>query len=150
MQQTARSHHSQVLEDFLSLGTEEEFARTKSRMMLAAKIQDAMAAKSMGKKELAEMMGQHPSVITKWLSGKHNFTVDTLADIERVLGVKLLALEEKPVVQNVYRITLNVAVPSTPVPETSYSMGQSFKLSSTRMDKTLTSQENLNRAFPLA
>ena len=105
MQQTARVHNSQILEDFLSLGTEEEFARTKTRMMIAAQIQDAIAAKNIGKKELAEMMGQQPSVITKWLSGKHNFTVDTITDIQRVLGVQLLVVEEKSVVQNVYRIT---------------------------------------------
>lgn len=145
MQQTARSHHSQVLEDFLSLGTEEEFIRTKTRMMLAAKIQDAMAAKNIGKKELAERMGQHPSVITKWLSGKHNFTVDTLTDIQRILEVLLLALEEKPVVQKVYRTTINGAVPSTKPQEIVYPTGQSFSLPSTQTNQTLISKENLKR-----
>ncbi|MBK9336732.1 MAG: helix-turn-helix transcriptional regulator [Lewinellaceae bacterium] len=53
-------------------------ARTENRMLLSVKIQDAMTAKGIGKKQLAEMMGQSPSVITKWLSGGHNFTVDTL------------------------------------------------------------------------
>ena len=145
MQQTARVHNSQILEDFLSLGTEEEFARTKTRMMIAAQIQDAIAAKNIGKKELAEMMGQQPSVITKWLSGKHNFTVDTITDIQRVLGVQLLVVEEKSVVQNVYRITINGGVSSAKPPEIVYPTGQSFSLPSTQTNKTFTSKENLKR-----
>ena len=35
------------------------------------------------------MLGQQPSVVTKWLSGTHNFTADTLADIQRVLEISL-------------------------------------------------------------
>lgn len=148
MEQTARSHHSQVLDDFLSLGTEEEFARTKSRMMLAAKIQDAMAAKNIGKKELAERMGQQPSVITKWLSGKHNFTTDTLTDIQRVLGVRLLALEEKPVGQNVYHITINLISPQPQQilpPE-----GRTYSLPSTKTDMIRTPKKNLERQLAYA
>lgn len=148
MQQTARSHHSQVLEDFLSLGTEEEFARTKSRMMLAAKIQDAMAAKNIGKKELAEMMGQQPSVITKWLSGKHNFTTDTLTDIQRVLGVRLLALEGKPVTQNVYHITINLISPQPQ--QILPPKGQTYSLPSAQTDMTRTPKENLERQLAYA
>ncbi|MBK8922648.1 MAG: helix-turn-helix transcriptional regulator [Saprospirales bacterium] len=78
-------------------------------MMLAAKIEDAMTAKNIGKKQLAEMMGQRPSVITKWLSGKHNFTVDTLTDIQRVLGVRLLALEEKTHPEITFKFTIESA-----------------------------------------
>jgi transcriptional regulator with XRE-family HTH domain len=36
------------------------------------------------------MMGKSPTVISEWLSGERNFTVDTLTDIEEVLGVQLL------------------------------------------------------------
>ena len=107
-QQTARAHDSGVLDEFLSLGTPEELARTESRMILAAKIFDAMVAKGLGKKQFAELMGQRPSVITKWLSGGHNFTVDTLSDIQRVLDVQLLALEEKPAPQTMYQVSADL------------------------------------------
>jgi len=106
--QIARTHDSRVLDEFLSLGTQEELARTESRMMLAAKIFDAMEAMGLSKKQFADLMGKSPSVITKWLSGGHNFTADTLTDIQRVLNVRLLALDEKPVVQKVYYVTINV------------------------------------------
>jgi hypothetical protein len=38
-------------------------------------------------------MEVQPSIITRWLSGKHNFTIETLFQIEDCLGIKLLAIE---------------------------------------------------------
>ena len=40
--------------------------------------------------EFAFMMGKKPSEITRWLSGTHNFTTETLWEIERVLNIQLL------------------------------------------------------------
>lgn len=51
---------------------------TNHRMELAAKIADGLKAKGWNKSQLAEAVGKQPSVITKWLSGTHNFTSDTL------------------------------------------------------------------------
>lgn len=70
--------------------------RTELRMMLAAKIYEAMQQKGISKKQFAQMLGQQPSVITKWLSGTHNFTADTLADIQRVLEISLFNFDEQP------------------------------------------------------
>ena len=121
--QMAKTHDSRVLDEFLSLGTPEELARTESRMMLAAKIFDAMEAKKIGKKQFADLMKQSPSVITKWLSGGHNFTVDTLTDIQRTLNVQLLALEEKPAPQITFQVSVNLPTPTTY--ETPYIIGGS-------------------------
>ncbi|HRI61035.1 MAG TPA: helix-turn-helix transcriptional regulator [Saprospiraceae bacterium] len=63
--------------------------RVELRMMLAAKIYETMQQKGISKKQFAGMLGQQPSVVTKWLSGTHNFTADTLADIQRVLEISL-------------------------------------------------------------
>lgn len=145
---TARTHHSAVLEEFLSLGTPEELARTESRMLLSAKIQDAMTAKDIGKKQLADLLGQSPSVITKWLSGGHNFTIDTLTDIQRVLGVRLLALEEKPVAENVYHISVQVVVTNPGIMP--HPTGQSFSLSFAQAEKVRTPVSNLYRQMPCA
>ncbi|MBK9014412.1 MAG: helix-turn-helix transcriptional regulator [Saprospiraceae bacterium] len=68
-----------------------ETARIENRMMLAAKIFEAMQRQGISKSKLAEMLEQHPSVVTKWLSGTHNFTTDTLSDIGRVLKIQLFA-----------------------------------------------------------
>jgi len=61
-------------------------------MLLAASISKAIKSKGLTKSEFAEKMGKNPSVVTKWLSGVHNFTSDTLTDIQQVLGISLLNL----------------------------------------------------------
>ena len=45
-------------------------------------------------KKFAEKVGKLPSEVTKWLSGTHNFTVDTLCEIATVLDVNLYELIE--------------------------------------------------------
>lgn len=67
------------------------FEKTKKQMMLAARIQDAIKVKGLNNNRFAEIMDQHASVISKWLSGSHNFTTDTLFDIEEKLGICLVA-----------------------------------------------------------
>ena len=55
----------------------------------AVLIDEALKAKGWNKKQLAEVMHKNPSEVTKWLSGTHNFTLETLYLIELHLGVKL-------------------------------------------------------------
>lgn len=62
------------------------YEKVARRMRTAAQIADAMHAAGLSKKKFAEVMGRQPSEITKWLSGTHNFTSDTLAEISVVLG----------------------------------------------------------------
>ena len=54
----------------------------------------------MAKKQFAQKVGRKPSEITKWLSGTHNFTLDTLTDIEQVLNIKLITDKRKTQAQN--------------------------------------------------
>ena len=70
--------------------TPEQRASTFKQMAIAARIAEALTAKGWSKSEFASRMNQLPSVITRWLSGTQNFTIDTLSDIEEVLGVQLL------------------------------------------------------------
>jgi len=37
---------------------------------------------------------ENSSIITKWLSGTHNFTVDTLVELEQALIIRLIDLSE--------------------------------------------------------
>ncbi len=49
----------------------------------------------MEKKDLIKALGKtNQSEVTKWLSGTHNFTVDLLTDLGRVLEVNFLNLEK--------------------------------------------------------
>lgn len=77
-----------------------EQAKTDAKMEIAAKIAQAMEAKKWKKKDLLNVVGKdNPSIITKWLSGTHNFTIDTLVELERALSISLINREVKnPVV----------------------------------------------------
>jgi len=86
-------YSSPLLESLVNKITPEEHARTGARMILSAKIYDAMKEKGWTQTQLAQALGKQVSVISKWLSGTHNFTIDTLIDIERVLKIRLLDLE---------------------------------------------------------
>jgi len=90
----AREHTSKAIEDLAGEITSLEQARTDKKMMLALKIGQALNTKGWNSKRFAEEMMQQPSVISKWLSGTHNFTADTLSDIEEKLGIELLATQE--------------------------------------------------------
>jgi ribosome-binding protein aMBF1 (putative translation factor) len=84
-----------LLDNLLIEITPEQQARTDRKMRIACMIDDAMKAKGLGKKQFADKVGRKPSEITKWLSGTHNFTIETLADIERVLGIRILNLSRR-------------------------------------------------------
>ena len=58
-------------------------------MALAARIDDMLAERGLSKAQFAKFMGKEPSVISKWLSGTHNFTMDTLSEISDCLGYPL-------------------------------------------------------------
>jgi transcriptional regulator with XRE-family HTH domain len=76
-----------------------ESERVRTSMMLSARIAAALKAKGWNKGQLAAALKKNPSIITRWLSGTHNFTSDTLSDIQKVLGIQLLVRsddEQKP------------------------------------------------------
>lgn len=83
-----------MINEFLAEITPEQQARTDRKMRIAALIGDALKDKRMAKKEFAQKVGRKPSEVSKWLSGTHNFTIDTLTDIEQVLNIKLIT--DKP------------------------------------------------------
>ncbi len=68
-----------------------KLAKTRNRMIVAAKIADAMKAKNLNQKQFAKLMGRTESEIFDWLSGDRNFTIDTLFDIGQALGVSFLS-----------------------------------------------------------
>ncbi len=69
---------------------EDELRRTRDRMLVAIKIADTLKAKGISQKKFAEMSGRSESEISEWLSGDRNFTIDTLSDIKKYLGLDLL------------------------------------------------------------
>ncbi len=95
---------------------EDKLRRTRDRMLVAVKIADTLKAKGISQKKFAEMTGRSESEISEWLSGDRNFTIDTLSDIKKYLGLDLLnipTMRTVPVSKGASRI--KVAKKRTPV-----------------------------------
>lgn len=72
----------------------EEQEQIDYKMKLAAKIYTGLKSKGWKSLDLAKALNlKSPSLVSKWLSGTHNFTIDTLVDIQQVLGIQLLDVE---------------------------------------------------------
>ena len=67
-------------------------ANTRNRMMLAAKISDAIRKNGMSPNEFATMMGMNEMKLAELLSGDVNLTVDELTEIEQVLKIRLMCV----------------------------------------------------------
>ena len=96
--QSPRKRNSEIIKTLREEKDPFETNRTRTSMLLAAKIIKAYKSLGWNKVQFAAAMNQKPSVITKWVSGTHNFTSDTLSDISLVLGIELIAVSETKVI----------------------------------------------------
>lgn len=48
---------------------------------MARKVQDYIEENNVSKLQFAKIMKKDPATISSWLSGDHNFTIETLCDI---------------------------------------------------------------------
>lgn len=88
----AKFHSSKILDDFFFEQHSEdlEYMISRCKMILATRISKAIVASGLSKKEFSLKMNVQPSVISKWLSGTHNFTIHTLVEIEQRLNSKII------------------------------------------------------------
>lgn len=64
--------------------------RIETRMLVAKMLHDYLDIRGISQQEFAGKMGKQPSEVSKWLSGNHNFTIDTLSDIGYYLDTDFL------------------------------------------------------------
>ena len=57
---------------------------------IAERLSEVLKTKGLTQKDFARMLNKRDSEISKWLTGKHNFTTQTIARIETALGCKLI------------------------------------------------------------
>jgi predicted XRE-type DNA-binding protein len=110
----AKEHDSPGLRELLEEATALELAQTKVKMQLAANIEELMRSKGWTKTRFAAELHKSQPEVSKWLSGAHNFTIDTLCHIALVLGTDVPALCGKPPIKVVYRADLIVASSNPP------------------------------------
>jgi transcriptional regulator with XRE-family HTH domain len=92
MNNKARKHNSSKIKELLAETTPLEKVKARNKMLLAARIWDLVQSEGWNKTTFADKAGKEPSEITKWLSGTHNFTHDTLTEISVVLDVPISEL----------------------------------------------------------
>jgi len=114
-----------LINNLLNSINPEDKERIEYRMLVAARIDSAMKAKGWKTKDLLHALGKkNPSEVTRWLSGTHNFTMDTLVDLQRVLGIKLLRTDLDQNEVSTYKATLSVNVSTKPQRSIYYSQPQ--------------------------
>ncbi len=86
----ARQYDSPILRRIEERIPKELSEQIDRRMSLAVKIAETLRARGLTNQEFAFMMGKKPSEVSRWLSGTHNFTTETLWQMERVLNVQIL------------------------------------------------------------
>lgn len=73
------------------------------RKAVSKRIKDGIEAKGWNRKEFAAQMSETygikvtQPILTKWLSGNHNFTIRTIFQIERVLEITIIIVTKSTV-----------------------------------------------------
>lgn len=58
------------------------------------RIHEILQQRGLRQKDLANLLEKSESEISRWMRGTHNFTIETIAQIERVLGQHILEVVE--------------------------------------------------------
>lgn len=84
-----------IIQSLLDEIEESDLRRTEQFMRLATRIADAANLHGYTRNiDLAKAFDVSPSLITKWLSGDHNFTANTLFDIADKLNIELINISD--------------------------------------------------------
>ncbi|MBK7970265.1 MAG: helix-turn-helix transcriptional regulator [Bacteroidetes bacterium] len=83
----ARKYSSEILNEMMNRISPITKMEVSIKMRLASRIQDLIVEKGWTKSEFALKVNKQPSEITKWLSGTHTFTMDTICEIAVDLDV---------------------------------------------------------------
>lgn len=66
--------------------------RVNLSFQIVDRIHDILTAKGFKQKDLAKMLGKSEAEISKWMRGTHNFTLDTILNIEEALQEPILTV----------------------------------------------------------
>ena len=104
----AKKVSSPLIQKILAGANPLQKIQNNNRIALACRIDDLIKANGYSNSTFAKKLGKQPSVITKWLSGTHNFTMDTLDEIAYHLGVESVHLLQPQQTQTIYQKTIQV------------------------------------------
>ena len=81
---------NELFRQCLSTIPEEQKAEFELSFGIAERISEVLKTKNITQKDFANQLHKRESEISKWMTGRHNFTLQTIAKIEAVLGCKLI------------------------------------------------------------
>lgn len=64
--------------------------RVDLSFLIVDRIHAMLEERGLRQKDLASMLDKKESEISKWMRGTHNFTIDTITQIEKALGEPIL------------------------------------------------------------
>ncbi len=100
-----------------------------TKMQLAARIADLIVEKGWSKSEFAAKVGKQPSEISKWLSGTHNFTIDTLCEIAVTMDIEVAELLSEHKTQiTIYKQTVSKQIVAEPSPYYNFLSGSIYSI----------------------
>jgi ribosome-binding protein aMBF1 (putative translation factor) len=70
--------------------SEERKAEFDLSFSISERISEVLKERGLSQKDFARMMDKRESEVSKWLTGRHNFTIQTIARIEHALGMRLI------------------------------------------------------------
>ena len=79
-----------LFRDCLAAIPTEQKAEFELSFGIAERLSEILKEKGLTQKDLAKMLYKRDSEISKWLTGRHNFTTQTIACIQTVLGCNLI------------------------------------------------------------
>jgi transcriptional regulator with XRE-family HTH domain len=94
---------SPLIKKILAEASPVQRIQNKNRVALACRIDDLIKTKGYTYSSFANKIGKQPSEITKWLSGSHNFTMNTLDEIAYHLTVSTAFLMQPQPEKVIYK-----------------------------------------------
>ena len=83
-----------LLRECLAAIPEEQKAEFELSFGIAERIIEILKKNNLTQKDLARRLHKRESEISKWLTGRHNFTMQTIAKVETALGCKLINIAQ--------------------------------------------------------
>ncbi|MCR5036462.1 MAG: helix-turn-helix domain-containing protein [Bacteroidales bacterium] len=74
----------------------DRMAEFELNFSIAERIAEILKQKGMTQRDLANKLGKRESEISKWLTGRHNFTISTLSKISYILDSPIILVANKP------------------------------------------------------
>ena len=83
---------NKLFHDSLAAIPDEQKAEFELSFGIAERMDAILKEKNISQRELARRLGKRESEVSRWLTGRHNFTTSTIAKIEAALGSPLVQI----------------------------------------------------------